>query len=131
MFLEHQAACNENIVDFLKVKSHQDLLEVKRHRSATEYRHACGNDMADRHAKLACALHPCDKLLRNVIDDEIADALTVCKVISAVIPLWPPIELKAMARIKTAAAAAAAAAPAAEAAAVPAATPAAIAPPAA
>ena len=88
------AKAQSHVFAFHKVKAHQDIAYVRANGTSEILVNALANDRVDHYAKEALKLHPAantDEWKRQ--NKLVEHAISTCKVIAAVMPLWPPTEL--------------------------------------
>ena len=78
---------------FVKVKAHQDIENVRVHGAPDEYLRARGNDRADVWAKTGIALHGGHLADEARVSAVVKLAKAVCRTLAAVLPLFPVTEL--------------------------------------
>ena len=82
------------MVDFIKVKAHQNLQTAKASCTDDEYELLVGNDLADKCANEGRKFHQQpDKDLAAEIDETVRCATVACRVLGSTLMKWQPIEL--------------------------------------
>ena len=90
-----------HISSFVWVKAHQSLSAVKSLGDADKLYKAQGNDAADKQADDAMKMHPQRTTeAENKLKTDMAHAKEVCKVIAAVLPLWPRLARTGIRKVK-------------------------------